>query len=84
MIKILFVCSKNQWRSPTAERIYRNDVRLQVRSAGVNSSAKHQISIKDIEWCDLILVMEYRHKECIRKKFNKMKLPNISRVPSLK
>jgi len=31
-INVLFVCSKNQWRSPTAEAIYRRDERVSVRS----------------------------------------------------
>ena len=31
---VLFVCGRNQWRSPTAARIYANDQRIEVRSAG--------------------------------------------------
>lgn len=77
MKKILFVCGKNRWRSPTAERIYRNDSRLQVRSAGVSSGAQRQVSQKDIEWCELILVMEQKYKENIVKKFKSLKLPPI-------
>src|SRR5512139_3631699 len=34
---ILFVCGRNKWRSPTAERLYRNDNRIEVRSAGVST-----------------------------------------------
>lgn len=30
-LKVLFVCSRNQWRSPTAEAMYRDDSRLSVR-----------------------------------------------------
>ena len=47
-INILFVCSKNKWRSPTAETIYRNDSRLNVRSAGTSASARKTISEIDI------------------------------------
>jgi predicted protein tyrosine phosphatase len=55
---VLFVCGRNQWRSPTAERLYRADPRVEVRSAGVSPKSRHQISRSDIEWADLILVME--------------------------
>jgi predicted protein tyrosine phosphatase len=77
MKKILFVCGKNRWRSPTAEKIYRSDPRIQVRSGGVSSGAKHQVSQKDIEWCDLILVMEQKHKKYICERFKSLVLPPI-------
>jgi protein-tyrosine-phosphatase len=37
--KVLFVCSRNQWRSPTAERVFATRPGLEVRSAGVDKSA---------------------------------------------
>ena len=77
MTKILFICGKNRWRSPTAEKIYRSDPRVQVRSAGVSSGANHQLSQKDIEWCDLILVMEQKHKKYIHERFRSLELPPI-------
>lgn len=57
-MNILVVCSQNERRSLTAERIYRKDKRFSIRSAGVNPKARHTISIKDIEWADLILYMD--------------------------
>jgi predicted protein tyrosine phosphatase len=67
--RVLFVCSRNQWRSPTAERIYRNDPRIEVRSAGVASSAKRRLSEKDLTWADLVLVMERKHAAFIRQQY---------------
>jgi len=32
---VLFVCTANQQRRPTAEELYRNDRRFTVRSAGL-------------------------------------------------
>lgn len=75
--KILFVCGKNQWRSPTAENIYRNDNRILVRSAGVSPKSKHKISLKDIEWADLILVMEKKHQLRILEEFRGSEIPPI-------
>jgi len=67
--KILFVCSRNQWRSPTAESIYRQDPRVEARSAGVSASARHRISQADLDWADMVLVMEPEHKRRIRQAF---------------
>ena len=61
-MNFLFICSMNQWRSPTAENIYRNVSSINVKSAGVNSKARRRISLKDIEWADKIFVMENKHK----------------------
>lgn len=66
---VLFVCSKNQWRSPTAEAIFRKDNRLSVRSAGTGQGARRKISAKDIIWADIILVMEEKHKARIQADF---------------
>ncbi len=68
---ILFVCGRNQWRSPTAERIYRNDARIAVRSAGVSEQSPHRISTADIAWASLILVMEERYASAIRSQFRR-------------
>jgi len=76
-LRVLFVCALNKWRSPTAEALYRNDPRLEVRSAGVRSSAKHCISQADLEWADVIFVMEQEHKSWIRERFRELKLPKI-------
>ena len=69
MIKLLFVCSANMDRSPTAEHIYANDLRLEVKSAGTLWFARKPVSVEDIEWADVILCMEDHHKQFIEKKF---------------
>lgn len=77
--RVLFVCGRNQWRSPTAQRIYRNDERIEVRSAGVASSAKRRLSEKDLAWADRVLVMEQKHAAAIRQRFrNLVDLPAIA------
>ena len=71
MTNLLFVCSRNQWRSPTAEKVFR-EKGYSARSAGTSPKAKHSISIKDIEWADLIFVMEKKHKNRIVAKFSRL------------
>ena len=66
---ILFICSRNQWRSPAAEANYSAHLHLQVRSAGTSSKARRRLSVKDIRWADLIIVMEEKHRQRIRAEF---------------
>ena len=61
-INVLFVCSRNQWRSPTAEKVWRSHPGLSVRSAGTSTNARRQVSEDDIDWAELIFVMEEKHK----------------------
>lgn len=61
-LKVLFVCSRNQWRSPTAEQVFRRQPALAVRSAGTSASARKQVSAADLDWADVIVVMESKHK----------------------
>lgn len=65
-MNVLFICSRNQWRSPTAERIYQRDDRLSVRSAGVSGSARRRVSNRDIIWADIIVAMEPTHADRLR------------------
>lgn len=67
--RVLFVCSKNQWRSPTAERVWRRHPRLEVRSGGTSQSARHTVSAEDITWADVVVVMEQKHKSKLRADF---------------
>lgn len=69
MKNVLFICSKNQWRSPTAEYIWRDDPTLNVRSAGTASSARRKVSASDISWAGIIFVMEQKHKNRLKAEF---------------
>ena len=62
---ILFVCSKNQWRSPTAEADYQVDHRIAVRSRGTARTAVQRLRRSDFDWADAILVMEGKHRNRI-------------------
>ena len=68
---ILFICSHNQWRSPTAEKVYSKDPCVNVRSAGTSPKARHTVNAKDIEWAETILVMEYKHKDRLKADYGK-------------
>src|SRR5436190_5620787 len=76
-LKILFVCAMNKQRSVTAERIYRNDARVEVRSAGVRAGANRRVSEADLRWADVVFVMERDHKQWITMRFEGFTLPPI-------
>ncbi len=59
--KILFICSRNQWRSPTAERIFSGRRDIEVRSRGLSPKARRKLSAADVAWAELIFVMESEH-----------------------
>lgn len=66
---VLFVCSRNQWRSPTAEQVWRRHPQLNVRSGGTSPSACHTVSDADVQWADVVIVMEQSHKSRLRADF---------------
>ncbi|ROS01329.1 putative protein tyrosine phosphatase [Sinobacterium caligoides] len=69
MTKVLFLCSKNKLRSPTAESIFSNVEGWEVYSAGISNDAEVHVSLEDIEWADYIFVMEKAHKKKLSSKF---------------
>ncbi|NQU66375.1 MAG: phosphotyrosine protein phosphatase [Candidatus Marinimicrobia bacterium] len=72
MKKILFVCSENRLRSPTAEAIFSEFERVQAIGAGTNADAETPVSGDLIEWADVILVMEKTHRNKITKKYKEL------------
>ena len=68
-MNLLFVCTKNKWRSPTAEALYANHPNINTRSAGTTKSARKLINLADIRWADIIFVMEYKHKRYLEEQF---------------
>src|SRR5690349_11840066 len=70
-MNILFVCSRNNWRSPTAEAIYKDRQDIKVRSAGTEPSARIRVSANSIVWADIIFAMEKGHKQRLLENFPK-------------
>lgn len=68
-MNVLFICSKNKWRSRTAETIFKDSQDHDVRSAGTENDARIKVTEKLIIWSDLIFVMEKHHKEKLRERF---------------
>jgi predicted protein tyrosine phosphatase len=69
--RILFVCSQNKLRSPTAEAVFADHPNVEVDSAGLNHDAVVSLSPEQVRWADLILVMEKSHRNKLAKRFRK-------------
>jgi predicted protein tyrosine phosphatase len=68
-IKLLFVCSRNQWRSRTAEEIFRGVPGFAVKSAGTEASSRIRVTEGLIGWADVIFVMERKHRSILAERF---------------
>ena len=67
--KLLFLCSRNQWRSPTAESLFRNHPRYEARSAGTENSARIKLTAGHVGWADVIFCMENKHAARVQERF---------------
>lgn len=70
MANLLFICSKNQWRSPTAELIFKGHQLHSARSAGTSDKARIRVNQKMIDWADTVFVMERKHRSLIIQRFS--------------
>lgn len=71
MKKVLFVCSQNRLRSPTAEQVFAARPDLEVASAGTNNDAETPLSAELVAWANIIFVMERAHRTKVQKRFRK-------------
>jgi predicted protein tyrosine phosphatase len=66
---ILFICSQNRLRSPTAEQVFAGYPGVEVASAGTNNDAENPLTGELVKWADMIVVMERQHKAKLQRKF---------------
>lgn len=66
---MVFVCAQNKLRSPTAEAVFRDSPEWEVASAGTNRDAETPLSRDLLEWADVAVCMEERHRDILRQRF---------------
>jgi predicted protein tyrosine phosphatase len=54
---LLFICTANHDRSPTAEDLFRSSGRYKALSAGILPLARREVSQELIDWADIVFVM---------------------------
>lgn len=71
MKNVLFVCSQNKLRSPTAEQVFSARSDIEVESAGTNHDAENPLTAELVAWADIIFVMEKTHRAKLQQTFRK-------------
>lgn len=69
MKHVLFICSRNRLRSPTAENVFRDWPGIAVASAGLKPDAEERLSPELLAWADIVFVMEAVHKRELSGRF---------------
>ena len=60
--RVLFLCSRNRLRSPTAEQVFAAWPHVETDSAGLAADADTPLSVEQLDWAELIMVMEPAHR----------------------
>ncbi len=66
---LLFICSQNRLRSPTAEQVFATWPGVESQSAGLGNDATTPVAPELLQWADLIFVMEKAHRNKLATKF---------------
>jgi predicted protein tyrosine phosphatase len=66
---VLFICSQNRLRSPTAEQVFADWPGIETASAGLNHDAENPLTPELLEWAQIIFVMERAHRSRLSAKF---------------
>ncbi|MUV13388.1 low molecular weight protein tyrosine phosphatase family protein [Noviluteimonas gilva] len=69
MTNVLFLCSQNRLRSPTAEQVFANWPGIETSSAGLNHDAENPLTPELLQWADLVFVMERAHRNKLSTRF---------------
>ena len=69
MRNVLFLCSQNRLRSPTAEQAFADWPGIETASAGLNHDAENPLTPELLRWADLVFVMERAHRNKLSARF---------------
>lgn len=69
MKQVLFVCSQNKLRSPTAEQVFADWPGIEVASAGLNHDAVEPLTGEMVAEADIIFVMEKAQRNRLSQRF---------------
>lgn len=68
-LRVLFLCSQNRLRSPTAEQVFADWPGIEVSSAGLNQDAENPLTPELLAWSQLIFVMERAHRSKLSSRY---------------
>lgn len=73
---LLFICSQNRLRSPTAEQVFAAWPGVETASAGLNHGAENPLTPELLRWADQVFVMEAAHRSKLSARFR----PHLGRA----
>ncbi|MCR6628042.1 MAG: low molecular weight protein tyrosine phosphatase family protein [Pseudoxanthomonas sp.] len=68
---VLFICTQNRLRSPTAEQVFAEWPGVETASAGLGNDAEVPVSPELLAWADTVFVMEKVHRSRLSAKFGR-------------
>ncbi|WP_206146377.1 low molecular weight protein tyrosine phosphatase family protein [Burkholderia sp. Ac-20384] len=68
-MRALFICSRNRLRSPTAEAVFAAWPDVETDSAGLAPDADTRLSAEQLDWAEVVFVMERAHKARLAAQF---------------
>lgn len=67
--RVLFLCSRHRLRSPTAAAVFAAWPHLEVDSAGLADDAEAPLEADQVDWAELIVVMEASHRRRLQARY---------------
>ncbi|WP_296226893.1 low molecular weight protein tyrosine phosphatase family protein [Ralstonia sp. UBA689] len=68
-MRVLFICSRNRLRSPTAESVFAQWPGVETDSAGIAPDADVPLDTGQLDWAELTFVMERSHQRRVSRRF---------------
>lgn len=68
---VLFICTQNRLRSPTAEQVFADWPGIETASAGLGNDAEVPVSPELLAWADTVFVMEKVHRSRLAANFKR-------------
>lgn len=69
MTRVLFICGKNRWRSPTAKQVFSGHPGVECLSAGLSRDSDTPVTRELVEWAEIVFVMEKVHRAKLSARF---------------
>jgi predicted protein tyrosine phosphatase len=70
-LRALFICTHNRLRSPTAEQVFASWPGIETDSAGVGADADVPLAPEQLDWAEIVFVMEKVHRSRLSAKFRR-------------
>lgn len=69
MTRVLFICGRARSRSPTAAQVFADMPGISTDFGGISRDSDDALSRDQLDWADLIIVMEERHRVRLSDRF---------------